>query len=131
MSDVVRAEIVVQLHVSGRQAVALDRSRAPVRKGDLRDALSYSVSPKQLRLKVGLIGKAINRKLFYGLFVEEGRKAGGRGITRGSAKYAQGIGAMAPRHFVFVPGERELIYQPLRDIWLRVLAKAASGVSDD
>lgn len=102
-----------------------------MRTGALQAGLSYSVTPKRLTLKVGLVGKAINRKLFYGWFVEGGRKGGGRGVKRKSAKYAQGVGAMPPHHFVYVAGLREQIYPPYRNIWGKALAKAAAGASDD
>jgi hypothetical protein len=124
-------ELRKQLNTTGRSVLALERRRAPVRTGAVQSALSYKVAPVRLNLKVGLVGKAINRKLFYAWFIEGGRKGGGRGVKRKSAKYNQGVGAMAPRHFVYVAGLREQIYPSFRNIWDRALIKAASGASDD
>jgi hypothetical protein len=124
-------ELRTQLNSTGRSVLALQRRRAPMRTGAVAGALSYSITPKRLSLKVGLVGKAINRKLFYGWFVEWGRKGGGRGIKRKSAKYSAGVGAQPARHFIFVAGLREQIYGPYRNIWNRALSKAASGASDD
>jgi hypothetical protein len=127
LPDNVASELRQQLNATGRSVLALQRRRA---KGSLQAGLSYSVTPKRLKLKVGLVGKAINRQLFWGWFVEWGRKAGGRGVKRKSAKYAQGVGAMAPRHFVYIPGLREQIYPAYRAIWDRAL-RQAGGQSDD
>lgn len=127
----VARELVVQLNLTGRQLLAEEKARAPVRTGALQSGLSFRVSPKQLRLKVGLVGKVINRKLYYGLFVEKGRHGGGRGVKRKSAKYAAGVGAMPARHFVFIAGVRQRIYPEFRQIWEKALRSAAAGASDD
>jgi hypothetical protein len=124
-------EMRAQLNSTGRSVLAIQQRRAPVRRGVLQAGLSYSVAPVRLTLKVGLVGKAINRKLFYGWFVQWGRKGGGRGVKRGSAKYTQGVGAMPEHPFVFIAGMREQIYPAYRAIWSRALSRAAAGVSDD
>ena len=129
LPDAVRSEIIVQLNLTGRELLALERAKAPMASGALKSALSMKVLPASLKLKVGLVGKAINRKIFYGLMVEYGRNAGGRGVKRGSAKYASGIGAMYSRHFVYTQG-REAIYEPFKQIWTRALDRASNGVSD-
>jgi hypothetical protein len=124
-------DIRQQMNATGRSVLALQRRRAPMRSGMLQAGLSYSVTPKRLSLKVGLVGKAANRKLFYGWFVEQGRKGGGRGVKRKSPKYAAGVGAMPPRHFVYIAGLLQQIYPVFRSMWDRALVKAASGASDD
>jgi hypothetical protein len=131
LPESVTSELRAQLNSTGRLLLAQERRRAPVRTGKLQAALSYQVAPKRLNLKVGLIGKAINRKLFYGLFVEQGRHGGGRGVKRKSAKYAAGVGATPAHHFVWVAGLREQIYPAFREIWTRALTKAGQGSSDD
>lgn len=129
LPDAVRQEIIVQLNLTGRELLAQDISNAPVATGSLKAALTMKVLPASLKLKVGLVGKAINRQIFYALMVEYGRKGGGRGVKRGSAKYASGIGATIARHFVYNRG-REAIYEPFKQIWTKALARASSGVSD-
>jgi hypothetical protein len=131
LPDTVANELRGQLEATGRRVLGIEQRRAPVRTGALQTALSYAVTPKRLSLKVGLVGKPINRKLYYGWFVEWGRKGGGRGVKRGSAKYNAGVGAMGPRHFVFIAGLRDQIYPGFRNIWNEALIKAGSGVSDD
>jgi hypothetical protein len=131
LPDTVAGELVVQLNLTGRELVAAEKARAPVRTGALQAALSFRVSPRQLRLKVGLVGKVINRKLFYAWFVEWGRHGGGRGVKRKSAKYAAGVGATRARHIVYENGVRERVYAEFRQIWEKALRKAASGVTDD
>jgi hypothetical protein len=130
MPDTVADELRTELGKTGRSVLALQRRRAPFRTGALQAGLSYAVTPKRLSLKIGLVGKAINRRLFYGWFVQWGRKGGGRGVKRKSAKYAAGVGKMPPHPFVFIAGLREQIYPAYRNIWDRVLRKAG-GQSDD
>jgi hypothetical protein len=158
LPDSVATELRQQLNATGRSVVALQHRRAPVRTGALSSALSYNVTPKRLSLKVGLVGKAINKKLFYGWIVEWGRKAqvvtathsgtfrralsSGLNVRAGAYKnaalaagtkgaYQLHVRAMPARHFVFIPGLREQIYPAYRNIWGKALAKAASGASDD
>jgi hypothetical protein len=129
LPDSVANELRVQLNSTGRYLLALERKGAPRRTGALAGGLSYTVAPKRLSLKVGLVGKAINRQLFYGWFVEGGRKGGGRGVKRGSDKYSRGVGALPAHHFVYVE-TRANIYQPYRAIWDRALRNAARGGDD-
>lgn len=166
LPDSTNQEIREQLKSTGQTVVALERrlvpiyagSRKGVVSGALQSALSYSVPPVRLSLKVGLVGKAINRKLFYGWIVEWGRKASTVTVTRVgtlararaaglrvrannyktaalaagvSGTYQLHVKALPPRHFVYVAGLREQIYPAFRSIWSKALAKAAAGASDD
>jgi hypothetical protein len=166
LPDSAQQEIRGQLVKTGQTVVALQRRLAPIYGGNrkgvvpgaLQAGLSFSVPPIRLSLKVGLVGKAINRKLFYGWIVEWGRKASVVTVTRaGSFARAKGAGlrvrpnnhkaaalaagisgtyqlhvrAMAPRHFVYVAGLRQQIYPAFRNIWDKALARAAAGASDD
>jgi len=126
----VRSEIIVQLNILGRDVLAQERGAAPIKTGTMRDALSMRVLPASLKLKVGIIGKALNKRLFYSHVVQFGRKGGGRGIKRGSAKYLAGIGATKPRNFIYTKSRDEM-YAPFREIWTRALNRASEGVSDD
>jgi hypothetical protein len=126
----VENDIRAQLHQSGRMLLSLAQRHVPVRTGALASALSYSIPPKRLSLKVGLVGKALNQKLFYGHIIEFGRKAGGRGVKRGTPKYSAGVGKLPPHHFVYLV-TREQMYAPFRGIWDAALRKSAAGASDD
>lgn len=153
LPDDVTAEIRSQLNQTGRMLLALARRRVPVAKGNLRAGLSYYIPPVRLQLKVGLVGKATNRKLFYGHIVEFGNKAktvwvvrgglhpniraaGGRSNNYKALAKAMGVGyelrvpARPPRHFVYV-ATRDQIYAPYRAIWNNALGKAGTGASDD
>src|SRR4051812_40238967 len=72
-------EIRAQLNRTGQMLLRRAQAMAPVyhgkpRKGltpgALKSGLSYKVPPKRLSLKVGLVGKATNKRLFYGYLVE-------------------------------------------------------------
>jgi hypothetical protein len=111
-----------------------------------------------MRLQVGLIGKPINRRLFYGRIVQFGRKAqtvtvARRGVfaktiplggrmnkykavalkNRISGTYRMRVRAMAARPFVFSPRTelRAAINKRIRDFWEGALRRAAQGASDD
>lgn len=131
LPDMVREEIREQMNRTGEEQLARMQSEAPVRTGALRGGLSAKVTPSGLRLKVGLVGKPINRKLFYGRIVEFGRKGQTvRARRAGGKPYLLRIKGMAPRPFVYNVN-REAIYAPFRAIWDRALANAAAGVSDE
>ena len=58
--------------------------------------------PNTLKLKVGLIGKVLNKRLFYGRIIEFGRKASVKTVKRANSKsYQLPIKAIAARHFVY------------------------------
>lgn len=59
----------------GSKFLAAMRSNAPVRTGRLVAGLSVKFLRRTLRLQVGFVGKAINRKLFYGHIIQFGHKA--------------------------------------------------------
>jgi hypothetical protein len=158
LPQTVTNEIRQQLNQTGRTALALEQRRVSVRTGAVKNALSYKVPPVRLQLKVGLIGKPLNRRLFYGWIVEWGRKASVVTVTRaGTLGRAQaaglnvrggaykdvalsaGIGGayqlhvkpLPPRHFVYVAGVREQLYAPYKSIWNNALKRAAAGAGGD
>jgi hypothetical protein len=55
--------------------------RAARRTGALVAGLAFKVFPKTLRLQVGLLTKAVNRRLFYGRILDLGRK-GQAGVAK-------------------------------------------------
>jgi hypothetical protein len=130
LPDVVRQEIVGQMKVTGTQVLAQQRSLAPFRTGATKNALSMRILPKSLKLKVGILGKPLNRQLFYAHIIEFGRKAQTVSAKRANgASYSMRISALPPRNFIYFA--RDPLYQPFRNIWDRALQKAASGISDD
>ena len=130
LPETVKQEMVVELHVAGRAALAREKAAVAVKTGALSSALDAKVLPNTLKLKVGLIGKVLNKRLFYGRIIEFGRKASVKTVKRANSKsYQLPIKAIAARHFVYTQSRDEL-YAPFRSLWEKALAKASSGVSD-
>ena len=159
LPETVADELRAQLEDTGKLVLGRQKARAPVYQGKprkgltpgaLREGLSYKVLPKSLRLRVGLVGKATNRKLFYGRFVQFGRKAktvianrSGKGIRvsghkwrrQAEAKGVKGfyklrVRAMAPRNFIWTT-PRDVIARPFQKIWGRAIHRAKQGSADD
>jgi hypothetical protein len=154
LPDDVKRELIVQHHLTGREVLALQKSKAPSpgKKGTgaLRNALSMKVLPASNQLKVGLLGKPINRRLFYGRIFQFGRKeqvvvaarsygklAGAKMFGGGRYKnmalkagvkgvYKLPIRAISPVNFIY-PLTREEIAKAYIAIWERALQKAAGG----
>jgi hypothetical protein len=150
------ADIRAQLNRTGQMLLARAQSRAPVyqgptRKGTvagaLRAGLSYRVPPKRLSLRVGLVGKPINRKLFYGRLVEFGHRIGfsgnrlpklervtghlvGARLIRARRRRDVRVDGVPPHPFLYTVTRAE-IYQPFSKMWGRALQAAKNGVSDD
>jgi hypothetical protein len=132
----------------GRVPVYSGKPRKGVTPGALRGGLSFRLAPVRLSLKVGLVGAAINRKLFYGRLVEFGHR-----IARGSrlpklatidarrgtvsyrlqqARRRQNLrrSGVPPHPFLFTMSRQE-IYRPFQRLWGEALRKAAAGATDD
>lgn len=76
LPDAVRGEILVELHVTGREMLRAVQARAPDLTGKLRAGLQSKVLATSLRLQIGLLGTPAGRaKLFYGRIQDLGRKA--------------------------------------------------------
>lgn len=149
LPDSVAEEFRQQLDRTGKTMLQRARSRVPVRTGALKAGLSYKVLPKTLKLKVGLVGKPVNRRLWYGRIVEFGRKAqtvvvnrSGRATSFSGHKwkrralaagvkgfYQLRVRAMQPRKFVYSV-TREQLYRPFQKIWGKALHRAGQGAND-
>jgi hypothetical protein len=130
----IREEMLVMLDDVGDELLPLMRAGAPVKTGAVRGALSKRLQRGIVRLRVGLVGKPINRRLFYAGIIEFGRKAGGRGIKRGTPKYNAGVGRMLRRPFINTPATRAIrnnLAGKITPYWDRVLARAAAGQNDE
>jgi len=118
------------MKVTGVQVLAQQRALAPFRTGAVKGALSMRVLPVSLKLKVGLLGKPLNRRLFYAHIVEFGRKAQTVQAKRANGtNYAMRVSALPPRNFIYFA--RDQLYEPFRSIWSKALDKAAAGINDD
>jgi hypothetical protein len=111
----IREEMLVMLDDVGDELLPLMRAGAPVKTGAVRGALSKRLQRGIVRLRVG-------------------RKAGGRGIKRGTPKYNAGVGRMLRRPFINTPATRAIrnnLAGKITPYWDRVLARAAAGQTDD
>lgn len=140
----------------GRFVLNRALSRVPRKTGALAAGLSYRVTPKTLKLRVGILGKRLNQKLFYGRIMEFGRKgktviatrkgtygrARGMGLNVRSNRYkraalnagVQGayrlkISPLPPRRFLYSL-RREELYRPYQKLWGRVIHEAARGTTE-
>ena len=130
LPDTVRQMIVGQMQTTGIQVLAQQRSLAPFRTGSVKGALSMRVLPKSLKLKVGLLGKPLNRRLFYAHIIEFGRKAQTVTAKRANGtSYSMRVSALPPRNFIYFA--RAPLYAPFRNIWDMAIDKAAAGLTDD
>jgi hypothetical protein len=131
MPEAVQSEVETLLRESGAEILTEQRSRVRRKTGALSQGLSMKVLPKSRRLQVGIIGKPLNRKLFYGRIIEFGRKGQTvRARKAGGKPYLMKIRGMAPSPFIYSVN-RESIYSRFRSLWDRVLKKVSTGVSDD
>jgi hypothetical protein len=156
LPDSVTQEIRKQLTATGQMLLLRTQARAPVydgkpRKGivpgALKAGLSFRVAPVRLQMKVGLVGKAINQRLFYGGLVEYGHRIGyaGHKLPRLEKITAKGIhgrllrarrradirlNGVPPHPFLHTISWQE-IDAPFRKMWGLALRDAASGASDD
>lgn len=130
----VKEEMADALRDIGPEYLQAVKADAPVRTGALRNALSFSVLKASLRLRVGLIGKKLNSKFFYGRIIELGRKAQAVTIRRGPRTGAKmRVRAMAPRRFVYKkrPELRARLGNRLNSFWEHALATAGQGAGND
>lgn len=141
LPDTVAAGIREQLNQQGRMLLSLMQRKVPVKTGALEEALSYRVPPVRLQLKVGLLGAATNRRLYYGRIIEFGRRRypkarrakDYRVIRTGSRdllKLRDSSTRVPPHHFVYTV-TRDQLYAPYRNIWDKALGKATAGASSD
>jgi len=139
-------ELVVELAVIGRDVLAIQRQRVPVRTGRLDGALSLAVLVDGLRLRIGLL----NQKTapFYGRIVEFGRRAQTVLVQRRrrvdgrlrvlhrrkraediAASYKLHVSARAPRPFVDPP-DLDLVAvatERLANFWSNVLSRSGAS----
>lgn len=153
----IRDEMLATLDMGGDAILAAQQADATVSRR-VRSALSKRLLRGSMRLRVGLVGRPVNRRLWWSRIIERGRKAqtvvavrqsaskayaavprGGMGrrghaLARGiRGVYALRVTALAPKPAIQsarVRAIRDTMGGQLRTYWDRVLAKAAQGVSD-
>jgi hypothetical protein len=74
LPDSADARLVAVLQQAGPILAERMKERLPYRTGHLQQAISWRVTPNTKNLKVGLLSKAGNRKLFYGHIIDIGRR---------------------------------------------------------
>jgi hypothetical protein len=134
MVPAIREECEKRLEEFGKEMASVQRQsgRFVNRSGSLRTSISYQVLRQSLKVKIGIIGKALNKKLFYGRIIEFGRKGGGRGIKRKSPKYMAGVGRTRPEQFIYGHSDQhESFKSSFNNYWDRVLSRASRGTGDE
>jgi hypothetical protein len=141
LPEAARKELGSELPAIGQDILAAQRADVAKQTGALSAGLSVQYLVDQLRLRVGLIDlKGSRAKLYYGRFVEYGRKAqvvlarrrrvGGRVVARAlAASYTMRVTALAPRPFVQVvrPDLDTKIANRLANFWSSSIDRAAAG----
>ena len=139
LTPAIRDEVRGEMQSAGAAILAFSRSQTPVKTGALRAALSYKVAPKTLNLRVGLIGKPTNRRIFYAQILEFGRKAqtvkAARATSNGITRYLYRVSAISAGRYDIVRGRvfnfaRNLMRPISERAYGRALSKLA-GVTDD
>ena len=114
------------------------RARVPHRTGHLETAISWRVTPSTKNLKVGLLTKASNKKLFYGHILDVGRKDKIVRATRhdkggGVSTYLLHVKARAGL-FLEAAGLRDFrddVLPDFRKLMDEILTDAARGAGND
>jgi hypothetical protein len=135
--EAARDEIVEDLDHAGNAILAAQKADAPRKTGALAAGLSKRVYRGSMRLRVGLIGKPINRRLYYAAVIQGGRTAQTVNVNRrtssGMSSYQLRVRAMAAQPFIFsarVHEIRRTLGGRIRTFWDRTLRRAANGVTD-
>lgn len=136
LPDAARAELGETLKAIGARLLGRAKSEAPTRSGRLRAALNVRVAVRTLMLRLGLLRKAEQRRLFYGYILDQGRKAKTVRIRRGPRAGAMmRIRAIDQERYNFVFGRRRDLRDnelpQLRTVLDKVLRRAAEGIGND
>ena len=139
LPDTVQASVLQVYAEIGPAIEGVGRSQAPVRTGRLRSALKFRIMPRSLRFEYGLIGRRLQKSLFYGYILEVGRKAGTsrafqRRLKNGklTKRYTVQVKAISRDRYDFVFGRvrvyaKQLIAERIKKIWTQALRDAAGS----
>ena len=106
-------EVLNAYHQHGPAILAYARSETPSRSGKLRAALNFKIYPKALRFRIGLLTKAVQRRVWYARILEYGRKSKvvtvkrRKPVSGGVAVYLMRIRAIPAGRYDFVRGRTE------------------------
>ncbi len=117
--------------------LAYARGETPSRSGNLRARLAFKIFPKTLRLRVGLLTKAVQRKAWYARILEYGRKAQNVRVNRrkpsgGTTQYIMRVKAIPSGRHDFVRGRatefmRRTLGRDLNGVLTKALRRLSSG----
>ncbi len=130
LPDSLKRELVETLDRGGKRILAAQRASARRKTGAMVSALSMRVYPARLDLKVGFIGKRVNRKLFYAKILGGGRKAQTVEAKRKGSSYSLRVKARGAEPVIDPPRAkiaRAELLSDMDDAWTRVLSRAAGG----
>jgi hypothetical protein len=129
-------EIVSAYQRHAPAILAYARSETPSRSGKLRAALAFKVFPKTLRLRVGLLTKAVQRRVWYARILEYGRKSQvvkarrRKPVSGGVAVYLMKIRAIPAGRYDFVRGRtQQFMERTLGENLRKVLGSAVKRLS--
>lgn len=146
--DAAREQLAGGIETIASDVLAAQRRDVAKRTGALAAGLSLDLQIDALRARVGLLGtaarsasakrralrqgRAVGRNygdLYYGRFVEYGRREQVVNVRRGSngRPYRMHVSALVARPFVHVDRPEIDVEQRLADFWSGVLAKAGAG----
>lgn len=137
MPEAIRQEVVELLEETGTEIAAMQRADATSSRA--RAAISARVLRGALQLKVGLVGRPLNRRLWWTRIIEKGRKGSTEAAVRRTrsgriSRYNIRVPVMAARPFIWsarVINARTTMSGKLERFWARALTKASQGVTDD
>lgn len=137
LPEAFRSEMVEELTAVGAYGAKLMKNAAPMgRTGQLRNAITFKLSAKQLVLRVGIIGKRLARSVFYAKILEFGRKAQVvQARRRTGTAYAMRISAIPADRYDFIFGAprrevRDRAIKGLRATYTRALRAVSARASD-
>ena len=128
--DALKNDIIETLDSGGREIVSAQRASARRKTGAMAAGLRSRLLRKSMTLKVGFVGKATNRRLFYAKILGGGRKAQTVTAKRGGSSYALRVAARAPEPVIDPPAAkaaRSKLVKKLEATWRRVLETVARG----
>lgn len=106
-------EVLSAYQRHGPAILAYARNETPSRSGRLRSALNFKIFPKTLRFRMGLLTKAVQRRVWYARILEFGRQSKvvtvkrRRPVSGGVAVYLMRIRAIPAGRYDFVRGRTE------------------------
>lgn len=142
LPDAARKELGAELPDIGQDILAAERRDVAKRTGALSAGLGVQFLVDRLRLRVGLLGlRGANRRLYYGLIVEAGRKAhvvlvdrkrrakGRARAAQVASTYAMRVTPLAARPFVHVvrPALDQKIAGRLANFWANTFDRAGAA----